>query len=298
MFDANQQAAQRAFARQQEFQRQAHQQAMGAFAGTRQEAEPQHERFQRMSQQPLKQRRDKQRRDLQDANMRNQMNTPAGQAQNSSGGASGELRDEMLAWAQQNIGGSEEQVVAAANALVRAKAVGTSAEQAVSAARQAARDARRGSTLKASLHAPPGSIAGIAHGVQGPIVQFTGGRGTNLQVLKFDLQRPGTRDVRIQLRGILISGAIQDGDEVSVQAPPRGVGFIQADRVFNRSTNSWVRAEKGVRGMMAAQEQHLGKSLTRGWFLTAVIGTVFAVLFFIFIAVWLIPSFINGPSPF
>jgi hypothetical protein len=146
--------------------------------------------------------------------------------------------------------------------------------------------------------APRGTIVGVARRVQ-QTTQF-GGRGSNLQVLNFELVPPGARPVRVQIRGAVLNGTVNDGDEIVVKQPKGDSGFVQADCVFNRTTNSEVKAPKGFLasfgvGLMEAQ---FGKRAAL--FVRAVVIVFFIII--ICVLFWGAFSFIkthinNAPSP-
>ena len=151
-----------------------------------------------------------------------------------------------LQWARKHIGGSETAIRAAAQAVVQVKAAGSSdPNAAIAAAREAARRAE--ANPQRPTPAPRGQIVGYARRVQPQRTEFRG-VGGNSQVLDFELECPGQDIVRVQIKGFSIDGRVTENDEIVVTAPPGGSRFIQADRVFNRTTNSEVRAGHGYIG--------------------------------------------------
>jgi hypothetical protein len=168
------------------------------------------------------------------------------QARQSRAGAANVSPEEWnanLQWARQHIGGSEAAIRAAAQAVMQVKAAGSSdPNAAIAAAREAARHAE--ATPQRPGAAPPGKIVGFARRVQPQRTEFRG-VGGNFQVLDFELECPGQEIVRVQLRGFRIDGRVAENDEIVVTAPPGGSRFIQADRVFNRTTNAEARAGHG-----------------------------------------------------
>jgi hypothetical protein len=204
-------------------------------------------------------------------------------------GESDEAWREYVEWARENIGGSEAQITSAARALVDAKRAGANAQQAANAARAAAAEAAA-APVPSVAPAPPGMVAGIARQVQ-QTTQFSGAEA-NLQVLNFELDRPGDRPVRVQIRGALLYGVVNDGDEVVVERPPGTSGFIQTDSVFNRTTNSEVKAQKGFTAGLSSAEARWGKAPARAGCAVQVVIVVFVLLIFTFV----IGSIVSGPS--
>lgn len=204
-------------------------------------------------------------------------------------GESDEAWREYVKWARENIGGSEAQINAAARALLGAKLAGANAQQAVNAARAAAAEAAAAS-VPSMAPAPPGMIAGIARQVQ-QATQFSGA-DANLQVLNFELDRPGDHPVRVQIRGALLYGVINDGDEVVVERPTGDSRFIQTDLVFNRTTNSEVKAQKGFSAGLSSAEARWGKAPARVGCAVQVAVAIFVILIFAFV-IW---SIFSGPS--
>ncbi|WP_280341126.1 hypothetical protein [Nocardia abscessus] len=200
-------------------------------------------------------------------------------------------RREYENWARENIGGTREQIQAAVQALVLAKANGANAQAAVAAAREAARGA---SAAPRSHGGPPpvGSIVGIARRVQ-QSTQFSG-QGANLQVLNFELEQPGEAAIRVQLRGPLLYGTVNDGDEIAVKRPSGDARFIQADRVFNRTANSYVHAQKGL---FASTEAQLGRTGARLTVILTVIICALVVAVLIFIGVMMLKTKPRDANP-
>lgn len=185
-----------------------------------------------------------------------------------------EIPREYLDWARHNIGGNEPEIVAAAQALTHAKAARSTPEQAVAAAQEAARRARVASITPP----PPGKVAGIARGVT-----RTTQLGTRLVMVDFEIDRGADPPMRVQIRGKVINGRIENGDEIVADKPPNGGRFIQADRVFNRTWNSTVETPKNRVFRFALEEAEDGEKIARWKRRVAIGGLFYAAMFFLIV---------------
>ena len=172
---------------------------------------------------------------------------------------SGDLLAQYRSWARQNLGGTEAQIEAAATALLRGQQQGLEKAQAIAAAKAAHRRAGPPQPAQPNLSpAPPGKIVGIARNVK-PMTQLMSG----FQILDFELERSDGPPVRVQVRGKMINGRVDNGDEIMVDKPMDESRFIQTDRVFNRSWNSTVEAPKDSLFDTPFTEAMRGKKVAR-----------------------------------
>jgi hypothetical protein len=197
------------------------------------------------------------------------------------------------AWAQKRYGSDSELVEAASGAAIAALQQGYSPEEAAKAGRAAAARINRtdspeprnvaGAVGKLGP-APPGKIVGVARQVK-PMTQLMSG----FQILDFELERPDGPPVRVQVRGKMINGRIDNGDEIVVDKPADDSRFIQTDRVFNRSWNSLVNAPKDdyfdtpfIEAMQGKKIARLNRRVRIGALVYAVVFIVLFVCFAIF----------------
>jgi hypothetical protein len=120
--------------------------------------------------------------------------------------------------------------------------------------------------------APPGTIVGYARRVQRQ-QQLTGGGA--IQTIEFQFEPPGSQGIQVQMRGVLLDGVLREGDVVEVQTHGLRGGFLQIDRLYNRSTDSVVSMRTGIGGAVGVMEAHWGRRWTRVQIgLTLLIGTI------------------------
>ncbi|WP_204071250.1 hypothetical protein [Planotetraspora phitsanulokensis] len=60
------------------------------------------------------------------------------------------------------------------------------------------------------------------------------------------MERLGMPTVSIEMRGMVLDGAISEGDLVEIPKGNAGRGFISTDYAYNRTTGSEVRMSKGM----------------------------------------------------
>lgn len=164
-------------------------------------------------------------------------------------------------WAQRQFPDNPARAAAAAEAALRAVHQRATTEQAKAAGLAAGASAAGPAPTPNSRlgqRTPPGKLVGIARNVK-QTTQF----GTLLQIIDFELQCSDGHSVRVQIRGNIVSGRIDDGDEVVVDRPRDGSRFIQTDRAFNRTWNSVVEAPKGGLPGVALTEAAYGKGAAR-----------------------------------
>lgn len=167
-------------------------------------------------------------------------------------------------WAQREFRDHPAQAQAAAQAAMRAVYGRATTEQARAAGIAAGIAAAVGvPTANPAQHfaqpIPPGKIVGVARNVKRGY-QW----GTSFQILDFDLSRSGgLPPVGVQIRGLVLNGRIDEGDVIVIDSPGDGSRFIQADRVFNRTRNSYVEAPKGASSLFAHTEAAYGKGVAR-----------------------------------
>ena len=123
----------------------------------------------------------------------------------------------------------------------------------------------------------PGVIVGRARKVQRHSQIASGG---SIVTLEFRLELPDSTAVQVQMQGVLLDGAVKDGDVVEVRRSDTRGGRIVTDHVYNRSSNSEVRMRRGLSAVGGQMEAHWG----RRWkvFLGIVLGIVG-----LFVIVWL-----------
>lgn len=170
------------------------------------------------------------------------------------------------AWARQLYGDNNELVEVAANAAIAALRENYSREDAAKAGKAAAARVNRtdtpapeGMVVGQVPPAPPGKIVGTARNVKRGY-QW----GTSLQILDFDLSRSvDLPSIGVQIRGLVLNGRIDEGDEIVIDRPRNDARFVQADRVFNRTKHCSVEAPKGASSLFAHTEAAYGKGAAR-----------------------------------
>lgn len=216
--------------------------------------------------------------------------------------ARADLRAAWLKWARENIGGTEAQIQAAVTALAQADAAGAKGAEAISAARAAAAavappgrvaTSPNGPTVPRSGTATTTPAAQLAGGIVGTAREIQRGPqwvadGGVIPMLEFRLYPEGGTPMDVQLRGERIDGVLKDGDIVEVERRYLRDGLLLADRVFNHTTNSMIRALRGVSGQIAMKEARWGTGWAQAAFIWRIVAPIFAIVIFLgFIALML-----------
>lgn len=167
-------------------------------------------------------------------------------------------------WARREFGDDPARAQAAADAAIQAlyqqadtkecMAAGIAAARAIPSSHAArASGAGQQPPQAAELLKPgrPGTVVGYARSVQ-KTSQFTGGGGSPIQTVEFQLSRPGSDDIWVQMRGMILSGPLSEGHVVEVPSGKKRGGFIQTNRHAKPSsaamlTMSLVPARHGRR---------------------------------------------------
>jgi hypothetical protein len=198
-----------------------------------------------------------------------------------------DLRKRWETWARRHLGPDEQRIQAATEAAVRAAQQGATSDEAAKAARAAAQ-AVVGDT---ALSSDSSLLVGPAQRVQHR-TQLSEGR--SLVFLTFRIPRPDGSMVSVEMRGLILTGTIADGDIIEVPTAHANHGVVTADRVYNRTIGSEVRMSRGVSGSWAMMKASQGKRLS-----VAQLGCLGLVLVLFATAivsfVWILPA-INAPS--
>lgn len=209
-------------------------------------------------------------------------------------------RIEWTDWARKHIDGDEATIERAVDAALAALRSGATANQAADAAREAAAapppthaaepprvtpGPPQQTAPDAGFQASPGKIVGTATNVAKP-QQLTG--AGSIQNLEFQLHPlDGSATVFVQMRGMILDGTILEGDVVEVPNATAGSGFIKTDYAYNRTRQSPVRMQTGVRGVIGVSEARIGRKWTRVQLIVAgvivgvmvISGVIFAIFF-------------------
>jgi hypothetical protein len=159
--------------------------------------------------------------------------------------ARGELEAKWRGWAEQVLGGSPEQIDAAARAALGILAEGAPQEQAVLAAHAA-----WAHTVPVASPAEPGHLRGRVTGFQESSETLNGKVWT---IWRFAIPRGSEPPVEVEMRAREFEGRIADGDEVDLPARQRRKGPVRVRELENLSSGSTVRVVKPtVRAARAA----------------------------------------------